>query len=560
MTALPRSTFAWRAAALAASTCLLATAALAALVLVVDLRADLDGAGDRARAAADRGLAVAGARAGPVVRAAAADGAGARVLDAQGRVVAAAGPVAPWRAQGASWYVRLATVGEGAWRPLARAVEASRGLPGGRRLVVREELPGGVGEIGPGTALWALGACCVLSLGGGAAAGRRAARRRREAAIVAAAAATIAAGSGRLPALPSGELGPVSGALLELRDRMAEVQAVADVHVDAVEAVLGPLASPASARTPAGREVRNPALEHLLDGLPPADRDAVSGALEELLAAGGRPSGKRVELGDGRVVDFDSWAVPGGRVVALTERTEQERLRRLRRQITGAAARQLRSPLAEIETIARDLFAHIPASSAPALRGLLGAVDRMNGLVTAMLRGTRHDARTAAVTRAPVGVAGLLWGLAERWDRALRPRALRVELDLAPDLPPVLTDAALAEEILTELIDNAAKFTPRGGTIRLVARPADTGAVALEVQDTGEGIARRDAPYVTQPFFRGARSEALPGAGLGLGVARALADRIGGRLVVHAGPGGRVALELPSAGTAELPALSVSAA
>jgi len=119
-----------------------------------------------------------------------------------------------------------------------------------------------------------------------------------------------------------------------------------------------------------------------------------------------------------------------------------------------------------------------------------------------------------------------------------------VELDIAPDLPDVRTDPALVEEILTELIDNAAKYTPRGGTIRLATR-AVGDELLLDVQDSGPGISEEDAPLATERFFRGTSSESIPGAGLGLGVAAALADRIGARLEVMPGPGGRVRLFVP---------------
>jgi two-component system sensor histidine kinase BaeS len=121
-----------------------------------------------------------------------------------------------------------------------------------------------------------------------------------------------------------------------------------------------------------------------------------------------------------------------------------------------------------------------------------------------------------------------------------------VELDIAPDLPDVRTDPALVEEVLTELVDNAAKFAPRGGTVSMSVRAAE-GVVLIEVADTGPGLSPEDAPHATERFFRGRHSESIPGAGLGLGVAAALATRLGGRLVVEPGPGGRIRLEIPVA-------------
>jgi signal transduction histidine kinase len=439
------------------------------------------------------------------------------------------------------------------------AVEAERALSAGRRIVVRESLPAGATSIS--SSAFIAGGCLALIAGLMATALVRLRRTRSAKALarLVSAARVVAAGSGSLGELPQGELADASAAIVAARDRMAEMQAVADSQFDAVESVIGPLAAPVAARTPVGREVRSAALEALTRGLTPDDRYAVDVAVTELLATTGRPAGCRVELGGGRTLDVESWAVPGGRVCAVVERGEQERLRRLRRQLTGAAARHLRAPLAEIEARATELFSHVPADSAPPVQKILAAADRMDRLVTAMLRGTAHDPQARPPKLGPLSVSGLLWGLAQKWDRSLRPQALRVEVDIAPDLPPALADAALVEEILTEVIDNAAKYTPRGGTIELRGRRTDA-AIELEVRDTGDGIAAAEVGNVTKPFFRGARSEVLPGAGLGLGVAAALAERIGGRLDVHPGPGGRVVLVLKAAPVTEEKALSASAA
>ncbi|HVG99564.1 MAG TPA: sensor histidine kinase, partial [Miltoncostaeaceae bacterium] len=98
-----------------------------------------------------------------------------------------------------------------------------------------------------------------------------------------------------------------------------------------------------------------------------------------------------------------------------------------------------------------------------------------------------------------------------------------------------------------ELVANSATYTPRGGTITLAGRALPGGGVELAVRDTGPGFAGDELAAAVERFGRGEAASGFPGAGLGLGVARALAERLGGRLTLEPGPGGRARLELPAA-------------
>jgi signal transduction histidine kinase len=178
---------------------------------------------------------------------------------------------------------------------------------------------------------------------------------------------------------------------------------------------------------------------------------------------------------------------------------------------------------------------------------MLAAGDRMERLVGQILRGTENDPRARPVRESAVGAAGIAHALAAAFDRKLRDRGLRLETDLPPTLPPLRTDPALVHEILSELIANSATFTPRGGTITLAGRTLPGGGVELSVSDTGPGIAGEEVGAAVERFGRGDAASGFPGAGLGLGVARALAERLGGRLTLEPGPAGRARLAIPAA-------------
>jgi len=479
-------------------------------------------------------------------------GVGVRVLAANGRTIAEAGPARIWARGRAPWSGRLADAGVGGSTLRNGAVEIRRPAGFGRTLVMREALPRAQTSVSRTTALTIGAIALALGLVAGALAWWATRRRLGEIRRLSVAAEAAAAGRpARLQPPATGDWRWLGGAIDATGLRVGELQEVADREIGVLTAAVEPLPVAVMGRGPGGAPLRNVALERLLGDLRGADRQALERGIDDVLAAEGAAA-ERVALSDGRVLEVDGWAVPGGRLASISERTEQERLATLRRQLSGGAARQLRAPLDEIRARGAEVYQQVPAPAAPGMQALLGAADRLGRVVGMLLRGTEHD-RPRPPRREALGVAGFLWGLAHEWDRALRTRAIRVELEIAPDLPDVRTDPALAEEILTELIDNAAKFTPRGGTVRLIARMAAPERLAIEVRDTGPGIRPEDAPLVAERFYRGRDAASIPGAGLGLGVASALAERLGGALAVEPGAGGIARLELPVA-TAPEPA------
>jgi two-component system sensor histidine kinase MprB len=110
------------------------------------------------------------------------------------------------------------------------------------------------------------------------------------------------------------------------------------------------------------------------------------------------------------------------------------------------------------------------------------------------------------------------------------------------------------------LLDNAVKFSPAGGTVRVDLRPAAHGYAFLQVADAGPGIADADLPHVFDRFYRSAEARTLPGSGLGLAIVKSAAERHGG--AVYAGRsadgGALIAVRLPGTPDADSPELSGS--
>jgi two-component system phosphate regulon sensor histidine kinase PhoR len=136
---------------------------------------------------------------------------------------------------------------------------------------------------------------------------------------------------------------------------------------------------------------------------------------------------------------------------------------------------------------------------------------------------------------APVAVCDLVTVPLER----LRPQAeragLTIKVKLANDLPPVVVDQERIQQVVTNLLHNAIKFTPSGGRVEITAKQedgADGRMVVIEVRDTGIGIPRSDLPRVFERFYKldRARTRGRGGTGLGLAIARHIVQAHGGQL------------------------------
>ncbi|MFO7625405.1 MAG: sensor histidine kinase, partial [Anaerolineales bacterium] len=124
---------------------------------------------------------------------------------------------------------------------------------------------------------------------------------------------------------------------------------------------------------------------------------------------------------------------------------------------------------------------------------------------------------------------------------AMRPQAeaqgVQIHVQAAPDLPQISVDPERMAQVLGNLVANALRYTPENGNIRLSAR-IEQGKTILEVQDSGEGIAPEDLPFIFNRFYRGSKSRHPNGeAGLGLAIAKSLVEAHGGRISIQSQPG-----------------------
>jgi len=123
-------------------------------------------------------------------------------------------------------------------------------------------------------------------------------------------------------------------------------------------------------------------------------------------------------------------------------------------------------------------------------------------------------------------------------------RGVDLRTDLAAGLPSVDADPVRIREVISNVVANALRYTPRGGSVT-IAMAGDPAGIAVSVRDTGEGIAPEVLPHL---FERFARSEGSPGAGLGLAIAKGIVTAHGGDIRATSGGGGtEIRFTLPAA-------------
>jgi signal transduction histidine kinase len=212
------------------------------------------------------------------------------------------------------------------------------------------------------------------------------------------------------------------------------------------------------------------------------------------------------------------------------------RLDRARKQFIASASHELRTPIFSLggflELLAdEDLDEETRRQFLDQLRG---QVDRMRKLATELLDLSRLESGALELRPEPTDVGQLAREVAGEFTPAAQRHDSPVALDL-PDEPIELDcDPERVAQVLRILLDNALVHTPAGTGVRVSAARRN-GNVRLEVSDLGLGIKRQNMPHIFEPFFTS--NEEAQGAGLGLAIARELAERMQGRLTVRSVPG-----------------------
>jgi len=221
---------------------------------------------------------------------------------------------------------------------------------------------------------------------------------------------------------------------------------------------------------------------------------------------------------------------------------------RLRRDIVANVSHELRTPLGALRAKLENLVDDVEQADRPTLEAMLRQVERLGDLVAQLLDLSKLESGAVPLERSTFSAAALLGKVADEWRTRAEIRDIRVETLVEPTSLTVDGDEERLRQVLSNLVANAVRHSPRGGRVLLQAGGGN-GSVRLEVVDEGPGIPVDEAERVFERFYRSdaARSAAEGGSGLGLAIARWIVDLHGGsiRVATDQDRGCRLVVELP---------------
>ena len=230
-----------------------------------------------------------------------------------------------------------------------------------------------------------------------------------------------------------------------------------------------------------------------------------------------------------------------GRIWTMRDVTRQRELDRLKDDFVATVSHELRTPLTSMMGFLQMIREGEAGDLTPEQDRFLSIVyrssERLQRLVGDLLFVARLDASGIQLQPQAVRVSEVMREALESVAATARSRELELVEDIR-DVPPIEADRERLSQLLGNLLSNAMKFTPAGGTV--TARTfSENGSVVAEIQDTGIGIPAAEQERLFQRFFRSstATAQAIPGTGLGLVISKAIAESHGGTITVRSEPG-----------------------
>ena len=239
-----------------------------------------------------------------------------------------------------------------------------------------------------------------------------------------------------------------------------------------------------------------------------------------------------------------------GAVINVRDIKRLREVENLRSAFLSMLGHELQTPLSIIKgytsTLARSDAKWNKKTLREGLQVIEEECDRLSKLVNRLLLASRIESRTVTLKKEPIQLPAMANKVVRRLESVTSIH--RFQVDFADDFPEVYADPDRMEEVLTNLVDNAIKYSPKGGRIAITGR-ASGDSVKVTVTDEGIGIPQRELGRVFERFHRGENGQVqkVRGMGLGLYICRSIVEAHGGKIEVssEAGKGSKLTFTLP---------------
>lgn len=230
-----------------------------------------------------------------------------------------------------------------------------------------------------------------------------------------------------------------------------------------------------------------------------------------------------------------------GAVLVFHDVTELRRLEEIRKDFVANVSHELRTPISSIKGYAETILDG-KVDDIETIREFAGIIyqdsNRLANLINDILDLSKLESGKVEMEVASLDVAPVVSRCLSVLDRQAKAKALSIAVDIPKDLPKVMADEKRLAQIFLNLLDNAVKYTPDGGSIKISAHPLK-GFNQIDISDTGIGILEKDIPRIFERFYRvdKGRSRELGGTGLGLSIVKHIVQSHNGRIWVQSTPG-----------------------
>ena len=219
-------------------------------------------------------------------------------------------------------------------------------------------------------------------------------------------------------------------------------------------------------------------------------------------------------------------------LLVFQDLTRVRKLETVRRDFVSNVSHELRTPLASLKALTETLqegALEDPPAARRFLKRMETEIDNLTQMVRELLELSRIESGRIPLNRKPIDPCALAAPAVERLQVQAERAGLRLAMDCPDALPQVLADAERIEQVLVNLIHNAIKFTPAGGSIDLSAEQV-ADKVVFSVRDSGVGIPAEVLPRIFERFYKVDQARTGGGTGLGLSIARHIVDAHGGQI------------------------------